>query len=93
MSFLSWQRSSKKDDYLLGEQSDDDSSDIFEKQRPRLPERWSSIPRLLLVFATITTCYSILITALFSRQMVRSKYAGPDIIYSKFREHTQLFLD
>ena len=92
MSFLSFQRPSMKDGYLLGEQSDDDGSDIYEKPRASLPERWSSIPRSLLIYATITTCYSILITALFSRQMVRSKYAGPDIIYSKFCEHAQPFL-
>ena len=81
-----------KDGYLLGEQSDDDSRDVFEKPRANLPERWSSIPRLFLICATITTCYSILITALFTRHMVRSKYAGPDIIYSKFCEHAELFL-
>ena len=81
-----------KDDYLLGEQSDDDSSENFEKPRASLPERRSSIPRLLLIYATITTCYSVLISALFSRQMVRSIYTGPDIIYSKFREHARPFL-
>ena len=81
-----------KDSYLLGEQSDDDSSDIFEKSRATLPERRSSLPRLLLICATITTCYSILITALFTRHMVRSKYAGPKIIYSMFCEHSQAFL-
>ena len=77
-----------KDDYLLGEQSDDDSSDIFEKSRANLPEHPFSIPRLLLIYATVTTCYSILITALFARHMINSKYAGPNIIYSKFCEYS-----
>ena len=92
MPFLSFQRPLIKDGYLLGEQSDDDSSDIFEKRRAILPERWSSIPRLLLICATVTSCYSILITALFTRHLVRSKYEGPDIIFSNFCENAQPFL-
>ena len=92
MPFLSFQRPSTKEGYLLGEQSDDDSSDIFEKPPASLPERWSSISRLLLICATVTSCYSILMTALFTRHMVRSKYEGPSIIFSKFYEHAQPFL-
>ncbi|KAM0802734.1 hypothetical protein BDR22DRAFT_842113 [Usnea florida] len=86
MPFFSFQRPSMKDGYLLGEQSDDDSSDIFEKPRTSLPERWSCIPRLLLICATATSCYSILITALFARHMVRSKYEGPNIIFTPARK-------
>ena len=92
MPFLSFQRPSIKDGYLLGEQSDDDSSDIFEKPPASLPERRSSIPRLLFIYAIITTCYSILVTAFFARHMVISKYAGPDIIYSNSCKYPQPFL-
>ncbi|CAD6579897.1 MAG: hypothetical protein ASARMPRED_009288 [Alectoria sarmentosa] len=49
MPFLSFQQSSWKNGYLLGEQSDDEDSDVFEKSRASLPERRSSIPRLLLI--------------------------------------------
>ena len=92
MPFLSFQRPSTKDGHLLGEHSDDDSSDIFEKPRAIIPERRSFISRLLLTCATITICYSVLITTLFSRYIVGCKYAGPNIIYSKFCEHSQKFL-
>ena len=92
MPFLSFQRPSIKDGYLLGEQSDDDSSDVFEKPPASVPERWWSIPRLLLFYAIITTCYSILVTAFFTRHMVISKYAGPDIIYSNSGEYPQPLL-
>ena len=72
------------DDYLLSEQSGDEFSDNFDKSRAILPERWSSIPRILLLCATISIGYSILITALFTRNMVRCKYTGPNPIYSNF---------
>ena len=91
MSLFTFQRSAIKDGYLVGEQSDDDSSDDFEKSRANFPESMSSIPRLLLIYVIITTCYSVLMTALFTRQMVKSIHAGPNIIYSKFCEHSQAF--
>lgn len=87
MPFLSSQQSSWKNGYLLGHQSDDEDSDVFDKSGASLPERRSSIPRLLLICTVLTTCYSILITAALGRYMVRSKYAGSDIIYSKLCEH------
>lgn len=89
MPFLSFQQSSWKDGYLLGEQSDDEGSDVFEKSGASLPERRSSIPRLLLICITLVTCYSILISAALTSHMVRSKYAGPNIIYSKLCQHSQ----
>ena len=92
MSFLNFQQPLMKDNYLLDEKSDDDSTDLLERSRPSLPKRRSSIPRLLFIFATITTCYSILITVVFTRHMIRSRYEGPNIIYSKSCEHSQTFL-
>ncbi|KAF6238913.1 hypothetical protein HO173_002785 [Letharia columbiana] len=89
MPFLSSQQSSWKDGYLLGQQSDDEGSDVFEKSGASLPERRSSIPRLLLIYTTLATCYSFLITAALIRHTVRSKYAGPNIIYSKLCEQSQ----
>ena len=89
MLFRSFQQSSWKDGYVLGHQSDYGGSEVFEKSGASLPKRRSNISRLLLICTILTTCYSVLITAALTRYTVRSKYAGPNIIYSKFRENTQ----
>lgn len=86
MPFFSFKQSSWKDDYLVGQQSDDEGSDVFEKSGTSLPERRSSIPRLILIYTTLATCYSILITAGLTRHVARSKYAGPNIIYTPARK-------
>ena len=78
-------KSSWKDGYLPGQQSDDEGSDLLEKSEPSLPER-RSIPRLLLICTTLAICYSVLITVALFRYMAGSKYSGPNVIYSKFYE-------
>ena len=89
MPFFSSQKSSWKDDYLLGQQSDDEDSDVFEKSGGSPPKSRSSTRRFLLICTIFATCYSILITAALIHHTVRSKYAGPNIIYSTCCIHFQ----
>lgn len=89
MPFFSFQRSSWKDGYLLGQQSDDEDSDVFEKSRESSPKSRLFTPRLLFICTILATGYSVLITAALTYRTVRSKYAGPNIIYSTCCIHSQ----
>ena len=86
MKFTCFQQSSADVDYLLSEQYEDEDTEVFEKSRESsLPQRrfLDRMPRAILAWTVMSTCYAILVTVILAVQMVKSKYEGPGIIYSK----------
>ena len=84
MSFLNFQKPYWKDGYRLGQQSDDEGSEYCGTSVTRLPECRPYIPRMFLFYATLATCYSILVTVILTTHVLGAKYSGPSVIYSKF---------
>ncbi|KAL6716424.1 hypothetical protein ACLMJK_005991 [Lecanora helva] len=86
MPFTYFQKPNSKSGHLLGQYDDDEEITIVES---RAGLKWSrhcffeSLPRPILIWATFMTCYAILMTALLARQMISSKYEGPNLIYTR----------
>lgn len=88
MPFFGFQRSSEEEDYLLGQRSEDEGNDALEKSEAGFLEHRSSIPRLMLVFTTLAACFSVVMTVALAYDMIKSKYTGPNLIYSRLCEHS-----